>query len=113
MVSVVSCVKFGFCSFVIYGLGSYSWEEFLLLRMVLSISTLEKVVLIPGCLPGGVRRSSSRLLLGGGQRLSCRSTVCTVCTSGGGVCSLIRVSFGSFGPLLRLRRSSGFGFGSV
>ena len=70
--------------------------------MVLSISILERVISIPGCLPGGVGHSSNRLLLMGELLLSCHSTVCTVCMSGGGVCSLIRVSFGSFGQLLRL-----------
>ena len=81
--------------------------------MVLSINTREKVVSIPGCLPGGVRRSSSRLLLGGGQKLFYRSTVCTVCRSGGGVWLLIGVSSGSSGRLLRLCLFLGFGFGSV
>ena len=59
-------------------------------------------ILIPDCLPGGVGHSSSRLLLMGELLLSCHSTVCTVCMSGGGVCSLIRVSSVSFGQHLRL-----------
>ena len=63
--------------------------------MVLSIRTPEKVISIPGCLPGGVVHSSSRLLLMGELLLVCHSTVCTVCMSVG-VCSLIRVSFGFF-----------------
>ena len=81
--------------------------------MVLSIRTRKKVISIPGCLPGGVGYSSNRLLPMGELLLSCHSTVCTVCMSGGGVCSLIHVSFGSFERLLRLCLLLDLMFGSV
>ena len=46
--------------------------------MVLSISLIERVISIPGCLPVGVGHNSNHSLLRGGQKLFYRSVVCTL-----------------------------------